>query len=102
VGLAGHAWFETYSVLTRLPPPLRLAAQGAAQLIRGSFPTVRWVEADEHHDLSDRLVGMGLRGGSVYDALVGWAAVMAGQPLLSLDRRALPTYQVLGAEVVDA
>ena len=23
LGLAGHAWFETYSVLTRLPPGLR-------------------------------------------------------------------------------
>ncbi len=37
--LAGHATFETYSVLTRLPPPLRLTALQAAVGCRTFLPS---------------------------------------------------------------
>jgi hypothetical protein len=58
------------------------------------------LDARQQDELSDRLVRRGIGGGSVYDGLVGWAAVVAGRPLLSLDRRARPTYQALGVEIV--
>jgi hypothetical protein len=38
LGLAGHAAFETYSVLTRLPGALRLNAAGALSVIEANFP----------------------------------------------------------------
>jgi hypothetical protein len=38
LGLAGHAQFETYSVLTRLPGALRLDAAAARLLIVTNFP----------------------------------------------------------------
>ena len=33
LGLAGHAWFETYSVLTRLPAGLRRAPADVLRLL---------------------------------------------------------------------
>lgn len=36
--LAGHAVFETYSVLTRLPLPLRLSAVQAVSVLAAAFP----------------------------------------------------------------
>jgi len=33
LGLAGHAWFETYSVLTRLPGDLRHSPAAAERLV---------------------------------------------------------------------
>ena len=38
LGLAGHAAFETFSVLTRLPTPARRAPATVARLLAGSFP----------------------------------------------------------------
>lgn len=38
LGLAGHAWFETYSVLTRLPDDLRRSPADAAKLLAHNFP----------------------------------------------------------------
>ena len=38
--------------------------------------------------------------GSIYDALVGSVAVAAGVPLVTRDRRALPTYRMLDVDVL--
>jgi hypothetical protein len=38
MGLAGHAWFETYSVLTRLPAGLRRSPADAIRLLARNFP----------------------------------------------------------------
>ena len=43
--LAGHAAFETYSVLTRLPIPLRLSADQAASVLAEAFPGDCWLDA---------------------------------------------------------
>lgn len=40
LGLAGHAWFETYSVLTRLPG-LGLAGGAVSDALVGSVAVVR-------------------------------------------------------------
>ena len=44
-GLAGHAAFETYSVLTRLAPPDRLTPQAAQRLIEVNFPHSRFLSS---------------------------------------------------------
>ena len=94
--LAGHAVFETYSVLTRLPVELRLSADQAVTVLASAFPEDCWLEAAATRDLRDRLAGLGIVGGAVYDALVGQASAANGRILLTRDRRAERTYRVLG------
>lgn len=96
--LAGHAMFETYSVLTRLPLPLRLSAGQAASVLAVAFPEDCWLDAPETRDLRARLAGFDIVGGSVYDALVGQAAVTNHRTLLTRDRRAERTYRSLDVE----
>lgn len=99
LGLAGHAAFETFSVLTRLPPPARRTPAAVQRLLAGTFPHSRHLSAERAASI---LVGLGrlaIAGGSVYDALVAAAAVEHGLPLVSRDRRALATYRALGADV---
>lgn len=93
--LAGHAAFETYSVLTRLPLPLRLNATQAASVLLKAFPAGCWLDAHATGDLFERLAGLGIVGGSVYDALVGQAAATNRRVLLTRDRRAERTYRAL-------
>ena len=99
LGLAGHAWFETYSVLTRLPSGSRLAPAEAHSLMAREFPATRFIDAQGLDDLRARLVRLAISGGAVYDALVGEAARSHGLPLLTRDRRALPTYEKLGVDI---
>jgi len=99
LGLAGHAWFETYSVLTRLPAGLRRSPADALRLLATNFPASGFLGEAEAAALGARLARLGISGGSVYDALVGAAAQQHGRPLLSGDARARPTYEALGVEV---
>ena len=93
--LAGHAVFETYSVLTRLPIPLRLSSDQAASVLAAAFPGDCWLDVAATRDLRERLVALDIVGGSVYDALVGQASVTNGRTLLTRDRRAERTYRAL-------
>lgn len=94
--LAGHAIFETYAVLTRLPIPLRVSPERATAAIAGAFELNCWLPPGEAGKLFDRLPALGIVGGSVYDALIGAAAASAGRRLLTRDRRAERTYAALG------
>ncbi len=98
IGLAGHAAFETYSTLTRLPEPLRLSPGVASQLIAREFPHGRHLSGDGATTLLDRLAGLRIAGGSVYDAIVGAAAAESGVQLITRDRRAVTTYRLLGVD----
>ena len=93
--LAGHAAFETYSVLTRLPIPLRLDAEQATSVLTAAFPGECWLDGSGMHDLREALGRLGIVGGSVYDALVGQAAAANSRILLTRDRRAERTYRLL-------
>lgn len=96
--LAGHAVFETYSVLTRLPPPLRLTPRQATQVLRAAFVEDCWLDAEHSSQLRAELAGLRLVGGAMYDALVGRAAMVNGRVLLTRDRRAERTYRAIGAD----
>ena len=96
--LAGHAAFETYSVLTRLPIPLRLSADQAVSVLATAFPEDCWLDAAGLRDLRTRLATLDIVGGSVYDALIGQASVANGRTLLTRDRRAERTYRSLQVE----
>ena len=95
LGLAGHAAFETFSILTRLPPPARRGPSAVARLLAHNFPATRFLSGDAAVELLARLGTLGIAGGAVYDALVGAAAAQHGLTLLTRDRRALDIYRRL-------
>jgi toxin FitB len=95
-GLAGHAAFETFSVLTRLPPPDRLTPQAAQRLIEVNFPHTRFLSSEGSAALVAQLFARGVSGGAVYDALVAATAVEHGLRLVSRDARAAGTYRSMG------
>ena len=99
LGLAGHAWFETYSVLTRLPGGLRRSPEDAHRILARNFPASRFLDEGSATDLAKDLASLGIAGGSVYDALVGAAARQHRRPLLSRDTRARSTYDALAVRV---
>ncbi|HYF27212.1 MAG TPA: type II toxin-antitoxin system VapC family toxin [Baekduia sp.] len=99
VGLAGHAAFETFSVLTRLPAPARRGPEVVARLLAASFPATRFLGPDAASALLAELAGVGIAGGAVYDALVGAVAREHGLVLATRDRRALDTYRALDVDV---
>ncbi|MCL2092193.1 MAG: type II toxin-antitoxin system VapC family toxin [Micrococcales bacterium] len=94
--LSGHAAFETYSVLTRMPGAMRLDAPTAAEILRVAFPHRCWLDAPASDALLARCGPLGIVGGAVYDAQVGEAARVNGRTLLTRDRRAQRTYDLLG------
>lgn len=99
LGLAGHAWFETYSVLTRLPASLRRSPADVVRLLARNFPASGFLGETEAADLGPEIARLGISGGAVYDALIAAAARHHRLPLLSSDSRARPTYEALGVEV---
>ncbi len=102
LGLAGHAWFETYSVLTRLPGDLRRSPADAERLLAHNFPESAFLSESVTAAFGAELARLGIAGGSAYDALVGAAARHHGQPLLTRDTRAWPTYGAMGVTLAAA
>lgn len=96
LGLAGHAAFETFSVLTRLPPPARQTPAAATRLLARNFPATRFLGADRASALLDELADRGVAGGAVYDALVAVVAVEHSLVLATRDRKAQDVYRALG------
>jgi predicted nucleic acid-binding protein len=98
-GLAGHAAFETFSVLTRLPPPARRSPAAIARILETDFPRTRFLSPERAAVLLKSLGTYRITGGAVYDALVGAAALEHGLPLMTFDRRAAGTYRELGVDL---
>jgi predicted nucleic acid-binding protein len=99
LGLAGHAWFEAHSVLTRLPGPARRRPLQVAQLLVHNFPGTRFLSGSDHRWLAARLAELDVAGGGVYDGLVAAVARRHELPLVTRDRRALPVYRAFEVQV---
>jgi predicted nucleic acid-binding protein len=99
LGLCGHAAFETFSVLTRLPPPARVTPAAVQQILDQNFPVTRFLGPAAATELLGELASRGVAGGMVFDALVGATAVEHRMTLASRDRRALDTYRSLNVQV---
>jgi predicted nucleic acid-binding protein len=99
LGLAGHAAFETYSVLTRMPAPARLTPAAALRVLHTNFPHTRFLGPQAAAELLASLATHNVAGGSVNDALVGAVAKEHGLPLATRDRRAANTYRALDLDV---
>ena len=83
--VAAHVLAEAYAVLTRLPPPHRLAPSDAWTLIRTNFAhevTTIALTGPEHVRAIGGLAAAGIRGGRTYDVLIGAAAEKAGAAVL--------------------
>lgn len=98
--MPGHALLETYSVLTRMPAPLRLPADTAQDLLHRWFPRDRVLAASAalQRDALGRLHAAGISGGAVYDGLIALIVKEHGECLLTFDQRALRTYEALGID----
>lgn len=89
---------ETYSVLTRLPPPHRVSPEVVHGFLASRFPEAP-LQADDASYLPflEEAVRVGIAGGAVYDAVVAHVARRHDAVLLTRDLRAIPTYERLGA-----
>lgn len=96
--IASHSLVETYSVLTRLPAPHRAPADVAARFLELAFPDAALaLTPDQVRRLVvTRLPILGISGGAVYDAVIAETVRLAGGTLVTLDRRALTTYERIG------
>lgn len=99
LGMAGHAWFETFSVLTRMPGTSRRDAATVGALMSNNFADSRFLDEEGAAVLTARLADSGISGGAVYDALVASAAAQHQLLLVSRDRRALNTYRAFDVDI---
>jgi predicted nucleic acid-binding protein len=91
---------ETYSVLTRLPPPHRLGPHEVLWFLEDRFrdePLA--LPASATGRLLAEVGRRGIVGGATYDALVAETARHFSTTISTIDRRAATTYRALGAEV---
>ncbi len=96
VHLIAHTTVETHSVLTRLPPPHRVApAAVRAYLLNVTAGDYLTLNALAYRSLIDDLAEHAITGGASYDALVALTAKAAGATLLTRDLRAVTTYERL-------
>lgn len=81
---------ESYSVMTRLPAPFRLAPNVAHQLLYASFgnASVVALRAEKGWPLLTDCQAFGITGGRIYDALIATIAIEAGaKELLTFNPR---------------
>jgi len=98
--LVAHVELETYSVLTRLPEPLRMEPKLVARYLREDYPGERMVLGEaERQELLERFAQLSIAGGATYDGIVAATAAHHGRRLISCDHRAASTYDRLGVEV---
>jgi len=97
VRLIDHCALETYSVLTRLPPPHRSPAPVVKDFLRARFPQpfLRLSER-RYRAFVLGLAERGVSGGAAYDALVAATAEATHAELLTCDRRAAGIYDSYG------
>lgn len=100
--IAAHALVEVFSVLTRLPAPHRAPAELVSTFIDRAFAEdPLTLDATGYRQLvTRRLPAVGLSGGASYDALIAETVRAAGGTLVTLDRRALRTYERIGCDAL--
>jgi predicted nucleic acid-binding protein len=93
VRLVAHSALESYSVLTRLPPPHRMPAAAVRDYLAATFPDpLLTLREEAQRSLVGELVELGIQGGATYDALIALTARDHGATLLTCDHRARRTY----------
>ena len=98
--LPEHCALETYSVLTRLPPPHRAPGEVVRDFLKARFPEpfLRLGPAT-YRAFVLGLAEREIAGGAAYDALVAATAAEHGAELVSCDRRASAVYERYGVRL---
>lgn len=99
LSVCGHAWIETYAVLTRLPGSARVTPADAVRLLGSNFDIPLVPRAESLAMAPGVFASRGVAGGATYDGWVAVAALDNGACLASRDARAEPTYRRMGVEV---
>jgi len=101
VRLIEHCALETYSVLTRLPPPHRCAGAVARDFVLARFPDpFLRLEPGAYREFVLGLPDHEVVGGATYDALVAATASVHGAELVTCDRRAAAVYESYGVRAI--
>ena len=100
VALIAHVAYETTAALSRMPEGHRVAPEVVLAWLDRRFAD-DWLSlpAKAAHQALRTAVRHGIRGGALYDALVGATAAHHRRTLLTADRRAAPVYHALGVAV---
>ena len=99
VRLIEHCALETYSVLTRLPPPHRSPGAVVRDFIRIRFPQpFLRLSVPAYKAFLLGLPEHDVAGGATYDALVAATAAASRAELVTCDRRAAPVYESYGVQ----
>lgn len=97
--LIEHCALETYSVLTRLPPPHRTPGDAVRDFLAARFPRpFLRLGTRAYREFLAALPERAVTGGAAYDALVAATAAAHGAELVTCDRRALPIYERYGVK----
>jgi predicted nucleic acid-binding protein len=89
-----HVLIETYSVLTRLPPPHRAPASMVVTFLAERFTGAPLTLPPRAHlRLVEQAAAAGITGGGIHDALIAATALHSKARLLTRDRRAASTYE---------
>jgi predicted nucleic acid-binding protein len=98
--LPEYCALETYSVLTRLPPPHRAPGDLVREFLLARFPEpLLRMSARTYRDFISSLSDREVTGGAAYDALVAAVAAENDCELVSCDRRAAPIYERFGVRI---
>lgn len=95
--LIEHCALESYSVLTRLPPPHRAPGVVVRDFLaaRARLPFLR-LSPRAYREFVLGLPDRGVTGGAAYDALVAATAASHRAELVTCDRRATRIYEAYG------
>jgi len=100
----GPALIEAYAVLTRLPPPHRLAPADALALLESSFVELGRIvvlEPDGYVALIHDAPAAGIAGGRTYDAVIAACAIKAkASTILTLNEGHFSPFARPGLEIV--
>jgi predicted nucleic acid-binding protein len=95
--LIEHCALETYSVLTRLPPPHRAPGDVVRDFLAARFPeSLLRMSPRDYRTFLFELPQHDVTGGAAYDALVAATAAAHAAELITCDRRAAPVYERYG------
>jgi len=98
--LPAHAALESYSVLTRLPPPHRAPAGIVVAFLAERFPDPYLeLPPERFPEFLGELETHEITGGAAYDGLIAAVCREAGGTLVTCDKRAISTYSRLQAAV---
>ena len=102
--VAAPALVEAYAVLTRLPPPHRLAASDASALIDANFIRLGRIvalDAGAYRALVRRAPADGVSGGRTYDAVIAACALKGrAATLLTFNEQHFSQFEAAGLEIV--